>query len=499
MPILGTGAGAALGGLGGLLHSISNPDTYNTVDFSPGASAAVKARRAAEFSNNYNEALEGLKNQNPLKRMAAEEYNQNAMRNLEFQRSLGLNYSSFHGAGGFKDQAINAGFTPEMAMQMSGQIIGAGGSTRMGRGSVLGLQAARNLDVTNAGSILGGLSQTLGSGKASEDAFTKMLAKGMELGLDSSEFREENRKFLDATTQVISRSETSSQGDMSDIIRRFGGFMADPTTRGIQAAQGAYQTFNQAASANTGVSGTMRAAGFIQDPVIGSMSPMDRVKLSTIPADQLSTDHPIVQDLARRYGKSPEDIVSRMQKIGAGAIHRLPQGDALTKSLIAKRTEMQGPISRARMMHLEHDIKGEENQLAGVAAVEYPELAKNRKQLESFVKGTTQPTAAGRGDFFEKMTKEGLTGPAATGRPEDETVKGMAESSKLMVQTFRELKDQIVPTADAIAHFNARLKETVDTIMKMPEAERSGLLQRLYSNLTGQNNDKSTTQTQGGK
>lgn len=68
-----------------------------------------------------------------------------------------------------------------------------------------------------------------------------------------------------------------------------------------------------------------------------------------------------------------------------------------------------------------------------------------------------------------------------------------------MLDTFREFKDQIIPTADAIGKFNDRLKETVEIVMKLPESERAGLLQKLYSGLIGGGKDKSSTQSQTGR
>lgn len=499
VPILGTTAGAIVGGIAGLGRAVSDKDTYNTLSLSKEAREAVNARRAAEFSNNLGEAYEGLKNQNPLKLMATEKYNQNYARDLEFQRGLGLNYESFHGKGGFREKAVNAGFTDEIAMKISNEIMAAGGSTRMGKNSIFAAQAARGLDVTNSGQILGGLSQTLGTDRSSQQAFVKMFAEGQKIGLDSSNFRDEMRKFLDINTQLISRSETTSQSDISGISKRFAGFVGEePTQRGLQAAKGAFETFNQVTSSNSGPSGVMRAAAFIKDESIGKFSAMDRASLASIPADQLATDHPVIQNLADKYKISPEDLVKRTRRAGSNALHRLPEGDILTKKLISKRENLRGPLSLQEMDKRGTEIKKLENQLAGVTSVEYPQLAKSRKELESFVRGTTQPeegrfTGGSLDDIKKRMEKK------ETERPEDETVRGLAESNRLMLDTFREFKDQIIPTADAIGKFNDRLKETVEIVMKLPESERAGLLQKLYSGLIGGGKDKSSTQSQTGR
>src|SRR6202012_5205941 len=103
----------------------------------------------------------------------------------------------FHGQGGFRERAINAGFMDTQAMGKSANILGAGGSTRMAQDSVIGLQAQRAYGITNSGSVLGKISSTLGDSESSKKAFVEMIAEGNRRGLDSSQFAEENRKFLD--------------------------------------------------------------------------------------------------------------------------------------------------------------------------------------------------------------------------------------------------------------------------------------------------------------
>lgn len=497
----GVGAlpGAAIGGIAGLgksAYDVATDPRKRSLAMSPFSdtfSKQYEATIAKEFAENFQTALEGQKQQNPLKRLAAEEYQNSYMRNLQFQRSVGLDYRGFTGAGGFREGAINAGFTDQMAMEQSGAILGAGGSTRMARQSPFALQASRGFDLTNASSVLGTLSGTLGSAESSKQAFVKMIAEGNRIGLDSSEYREESRKFMEATAQVVARSETGSQGDIDRIIRQFGGFMAEPTGRGVQAAQNAYQLYNQATSATTGPQGVMRAAGFLNDEVIGGMSPMDRAALASIPTQQLSTDHPIVKDLARRYKTTPQEIVNRSMKAGAGSLNRLAAGDEVTNRLIKERQGASG-LTGAAKDKANAQIGADEDRLATILGVEYPQLAASPKDLMAMVKGVTTGSTEDRTKAMQDIQKR-LSAPE-TGRVEDETVRGMAESSRLMLENFRAFKDQVVPTADAIAKFNSRLKETVDIIMKLPEHERNSF----FSKFAGLFSDsKSQTQTQSGR
>lgn len=421
----------------------------------------VQREQEREFYELQGSTYEALKKSpEGLKKMAAyQQFRDRSQDYLGTQRQLGLDYSGFHGPGGFRDRAVGAGFTEEMAQQMSGQIIGAGGSTRMGRESVLGLKAARNLDVNNAGQILGSISQNLGSAGESKQAFIKMLAEGQRLGLDSSEYREENRKFLEATSQVLVKSETGNQGDISRILKQFGSFVSEPTTRGISAAQSAFQTFTQATSATSGPQGVMRASGFLQDEVIGGMSAGDRASLATIPTNQLAADHPVIKSLARKYGASPQDIVSRAAKAGAGALHRFAEGDTLSKQIIEKRQKMMGPLSPQYSKNLSGQIGMQEEDLSRVMNLEYP--GQSPKELMSLVQGSTAANAGDRTKAFEDMSKKLETG--ATGRPEDEIVKGLAEDGKALLESFQQLRNVIVPTAEELGKFNTRIKENIDT------------------------------------
>ena len=118
-----------------------------------------ESMNAKEYAENYQTDLDAEKKKNPLKTMALEQYQGSYLKNLDFQRSTGLDYSSFHGAGGFRENTMNAGFSDDMGMGMGSAILGAGGSTRSAQGnSVLGLQMQRGFGMTNAGSVLGTLS-----------------------------------------------------------------------------------------------------------------------------------------------------------------------------------------------------------------------------------------------------------------------------------------------------------------------------------------------------
>ena len=72
-----------------------------------------------------------------------------------------------------------------------------------------------------------------------------------------------------------------------------------------------------------------------------------------------------------------------------------------------------------------------------------------------------------------------------TGKVEDETVAAMSRNSALMLKSFVDMKDQILPTAKAADTLNQSLKEIVATIKTMPEKERTGAFEKLFPGLFG--------------
>jgi hypothetical protein len=177
---------------------------------------------ADQFSKDYNTSYEAQKKQNPFKTATIGEYEQNYMRDLGAQRSMGLSDEGLTGKGGFMRSNIDAGFTPEMGLQMAGNIQQAGGSTRMARDSAFGNQLSRGANLTNAGQVLGSLSSGMGDSGSSKQATIKILAEGMRLGLDDSKFAEENRRFTQAAADIISKSGATSAADAVSTYGLFG-------------------------------------------------------------------------------------------------------------------------------------------------------------------------------------------------------------------------------------------------------------------------------------
>ena len=106
--------------------------------------------------------------------------------------------------------------------------------------------------------------------------------------------------------------------------------------------------------------------------------------------------------------------------------------------------------------------------MAAVLAVENPSLGK--RELTQYAEARTAPEELDRTKAlarYEEMRAK-IVAPE-TGKVEDETVAAMSRNSALMLKSFVDMKDQILPTAKAADTLNQSLKEIVATIKTMPE------------------------------
>lgn len=501
----GTGVGALFGGVGavpgaligggiGLLGSVgsalTNKQSMHTL-LSPFSSTMASARQAdllENYAGDYNKSLNGLKEMNPLKKEASEQYNSNYGKYLQFQRQMGLNYNSFHGVGGFREYATQNGFSDDQAMGMSGQILGAGGSTGGGpnaasRNAVLGLQAERNFNLTNAGSILGKLSSVNSNSSENKEQLVRILAEGTKLGFDGSRYVEESRKFSQTVSEIVSRSGSGGIEDASRAARNFASFVADPTTTsGMEGARSAYQRFQEISSATTGAKGVIRASGLMGKEFSG-MSQEARINLAGLSEEELTENNPIVTRAARESGMSVDDLINKVQKVNTGAMTRRsnPASDKIISDY-QKKNKMT--INASNFTSLPEDIqKAVETSYGGMAVDQQGKLPVN--EAFSLLNRKTGGVAGTQYGPLNPNTEAQLTGQGKTGKVEDESIRAAAESADFILKNFRSMKDEIVPSAEAIHKFNQGLNEFVSIVNKMPKDFQAQIYAKMNSGTLG--------------
>lgn len=521
---VGTGIGAVLGGpigalAGGALGA--GYGAYKSMTGEGGAkqSALVKGAfssthkaeyegmMAQDFAQKYAEALEAQKNQNPFKLAAAEHYDANYMRHLGSQRSMGLENYQFHGLNpnssgmgdkhmyesgrrdpiGYRERAINEGFTDDMAMGASSGILGAGGSTSMARNSVFALQAGRQFNQTNASGVLGNISNSLGSSQASESAYIKMLAEGTRQGLDTSTYAAESRQMMEVTSQAISRSGTS---DVDRIISQMGGFLNEKTGRGIQSAKEAFDYYNQASSDTGGPRGVQRAAGAMRNEILGKMDTIDRNSIMSFQGDQLDPNSLQLKRLAEKYDTTPQKIIDERLKVDKQGFNFRQGTDKAMNRATELRAALKTETDPKKREEMQKQLDSAMGDLEIGVAIENETMTP--KQVASMSRGLTMTPGDKKKMDEEEAALFAKSQDKKGPRIEDVSVAGAAEGSRVALENFHKFAKELVHSPEAIREFNKEMAIAVEIINKLSPVLRAKALENL-------NFTESTNQSQSGK
>jgi hypothetical protein len=430
----------------------------------PAAGAMIMGGSAALFNNRTKSAFsssmlnaeagqdtlsmwEAMKQQDPKKGAAIDRLQARYLGDLASQRMLGLGNDKFSGSRGFQDTAMNAGFTGDMAIQMAGQIQGSGGSTRGMRGlSTTGLRAERQFDLTNVAGILGRVSGTAGSSERSEQIFRKIMEESIKSGLDKSEFAEEQRRFADATSSILSQSGVRTAQDAAQVLSGFTKFLGggQPTVRGLEGAKGAYEQSQSFSAETGGRGGALQFAAYMKDPVLKKLGPMGLGAISEMPEKDIHESNPFIISSAREAGISPADLVARIKKgkrEKRKSFNPYDQSDVagLSSSQFGTYQDVQKQISA------KYGYRGVEERNSAVMGI----LGVDQ--------GTTSETASAAYD--ERMGKD-------TGRSEDSAVRATAVAAQEMLSNFRNFREVITPASQA-------LREFADAVMAVKTAADS--------------------------
>lgn len=455
IPGFGTAAGAIGGGAYGAYRTFSDP-TQRALALSPFSSRygdEYESIMAERMGGDYQKSLAGLKAQNPGKTMASNYYESNYQGNLASQRSMGMSNEGFYGAGGFLQGGVNAGFTPQMMMQASGGILGAGGSTRSAIGNSVFANQLNRSDITNSSQILGSLSSSIGSSEGSRQATIKILAEGMKLGLDDSKFAEENRRFAAATAEIISRSGAQGGGDFERVAGGFSRFMTDNTNGGLAAGRTAYEQYQGISSSTSGPRGVMRAAGFMKDDKLSQLSTIDKQAIMQLPEEQLNESNPLVAGMAEKVGTTTQDFVQRIRNINQGAVSRFKQADQIRDRLRSRGIDVGRSGDKDYMSSISPQDRGD---ITSLMAYQTTELGnQGQKEMIARAAGTV-----GRSDITMGDLDGGVESKiGGSGRGEDLTISQTAKDFGVVIQNFRDFKKEIIPTAEAISQFTGKVRE----------------------------------------
>lgn len=452
-------------------------------------------------AQDYQTGFQGRKQQEVGKAMATQRIQENWQNDLATQRMLGLDYGTFHGVGGFEEQANQEGFTPGMRTGIAGQMIGAGGSTRAAAGSasMTGLQAQRAYGMTNAGAVMGRISGGAGSSQATDAVFKAVLAASVKAGLDSSEFREEQRKFADITSQVLEKTGVSTAADAEALLNGFSRFMgANPTMRDIAGAKSAYEEYQGQTAETSGRRGGLQFAAMMSMPGGKQLGAAGIGGLMEMPEQDLISSNPFVVSESAKLGISPQKLIDQVktQKRRATILSYGLDPDKLKRYQdYAKKKGLPSTLSHKQLMNLQRENKEmfdiyTQTEEAVTYGSTYENPQKREAMARSFRSG--QPVPMDEQTTKEVESKLKKKGKEASGRVEDEWVQSLGVANQAILKSFREYKDVIIPAAGALDTFNKKVAALLTTLHYVSPADKPGVLSAGQKGL-------STTQQQGNK
>lgn len=432
----------------------------------------LEARQLSEMMSDFNQAIEAEKQKDPVKKMAEERYQQTRERNLQYQRATGLSNEGFYGGGGLLSRGFREGFSEEETLGMSGSIMGAGGSTRSARyNNVLGNQMAKRMDMTNASSILGTISGRVGGNVETENATIKVLAEGMRLGLDKSEFAAEQRKFAEMTANAIASSGAYTEAGAAQASTNFAGFNAGTTMGAMQGMESAKGFYDSATSQTGNPRGAIKAAKMMSDGVLGKLS-MDSMKnLSEMSSSELTVDSPFVKNAAREAGVSPEDIVKRMGGIQSDSLIIRGGAEKIRGDLQSKYKKMKAEgrseqeINEAmrndpQMNQMLTAIGTEDSSFKGIGNEGMYSIGMKA------IRGESGDLTKEIKDVQDKLNKGG-----STGRVEDTSLEAVAKQQEIVNNKFMEMKDSMGAAAESAKQMT---EAALNMHMRLAEALTKG-------------------------
>lgn len=400
-----------------------------------------------QMMSNFKQNLESEKQLNPFKRMGQQYYEQRGQGNLSMQRQLGLNDNDFYGNMGYLSDTFTSGFDQQQGMRTSQQIIASGGSTRMARNPEDALALNRDLNLTNAGQVMGRLSGTMGGRAESRNATIKVLAEAFNQGLDSSQFAEEQRKFTGAVSEMVYRSGTTDAGGAGAIANNFASFLTGRTGRAIQGAQGAYQAMQGITGEAGGIRGAIQAANIMNDESLGKMSFDQRMAFMNLSEEQINAGGAMVEEMARSAGLSVEEFKKKAVDVKRKGVGLRNSTDKLAETYRKQVGQGDNGGAKRTLGQLEAALMSEDQSIfkgMGVA------------ERESFTKAfaTGQQDAGPTGDVEAKIGRD-------TGRIGDVTQKARARADDIALEQFNRVKDDLRQAAQDASNMNSATMEAL--------------------------------------
>jgi hypothetical protein len=462
------------GGVAGLTNDRNRQGIFGGKEYEQ----LLASQQGEDFRRNY----ENLKNQDPGKRLALENFEQFKDRNVGSQRQLGLSNDQFYRGGGFLSDVQQKGFMGEQGIGMANQIIGAGGSARMGRQAGFGLQMER-AGMTNASAILGSTSASIQNPEANKRATIAIMSEAFKIGLDNTEFAEENRRFAQAAAGIIGRTGTTSEADQDRLSGILGRFLGEKTNTGVASAQSAYERAQERGSQTSGRRGSLRFGAAMKDKDLSKLQEGDLEELLSMRPEEMNSSNPAMAEFARIAGISVDELIEKVQGRGGvneqgrfifpGQKKKISDASATVDDFMKKNKLSFSDLGdKARKGELPENVQ----QALGRIMIE-----QNKSEAGGL---TTSEGIAAAGEFVTGQGRPGVTkegtkdlldkGP---GRLEDEFTKKASEGAEAARKNFNSMTEQLWKAVDGAKAFTDAVAPLANVLSTGSQNNRMSLPQ----------------------
>lgn len=480
---VGAAPGSLMGaaaGIGSGIYDVLTDPMKRKAFTSPGE---VRKILAGEAVKNYEEMIETEKRQDPLKFLAREEYKRTGTENLQFQRLLGLSDESFYGAKGapgtgFLGGALSRGYTREEILGAGQGILAAGGSTRSARENAeLAVQMQR-AGMQNATGIVGQLSRTMGSADTTQSATIRIMAEGVKKGLDTSEYRQENNKFLEVVTRAVSLSGTTTREGAESLAAYAGQFLTGKTMAAVEAVPTAMEF----------VKGLQTSAGTPESVVKASkiMSSKEFSKLPMMMKEELAYGDPMelsdptnpkVVKMADAAGMDVKDFISTYKKLNKESVLSTRPIQEISDVVSKKRRELMagGHTAEEAMSILETtgDYGALEMGIGHEKGAAW--RAMSREQKKAVMGYLTSPEGEGMSiEQAMEKAKTGITTKPGEQRLGQTELEGLAKQQGIVNENFKSMKGEMENVATAAKNLSEEMMRAAIKMQQAIEEVKSG-------------------------
>jgi hypothetical protein len=139
------------------------------------------------------------------------------------------------------------------------------------------------------------------------------MSEAFKIGLDNTDFAEENRKFTQAAANIIGKSGATTEGDQDRITQMLGQFMGERTNKGVEAAGTAYERMQERGSQLGGRRGAMRFMGARQDANLGKLGTAELTELLGMRPEDIREDSAAARSFAKDAGFEGQGAVGKLQ------------------------------------------------------------------------------------------------------------------------------------------------------------------------------------------